>query len=110
MMTSTVAGIDPHQNTITVSIVDPNGVAIVHDTFPNSAAGHCARIELLTAHGFERVGVRGSASWGAHVAIALVAARFDAHEVPRGRFRRWRSTTRESSRSKQRLVHTGCRG
>jgi hypothetical protein len=37
---------------------------------------------LLTAHGVVRVGVEGSASWGAHVAIALVAARLDAREVP----------------------------
>lgn len=82
MMTSPIAGIDPHQETITVGIVDHNGVAVCHDTFPNTAAGHCATIEMLTAHGVAQVGVEGSASWGAHVAIALVAARFDAHEVP----------------------------
>jgi len=51
MMTSPVAGIDPHQDSLTVGIVGCNGVAITHDTFPNIASGHCATIELLTAHG-----------------------------------------------------------
>lgn len=37
---------------------------------------------LLTAHGVTQVGVEGSASWGAHVAIAMVAAGFDVREVP----------------------------
>jgi transposase len=36
----------------------------------------------LTAHGVEQVGVEGSAGWGAHAAVALVAAGFDAREVP----------------------------
>lgn len=50
-MPSALAGIDPHQDSITVGIID-------------------------------QVGVEGSASWGAHTAIALVAAGFDAREVP----------------------------
>jgi transposase len=37
---------------------------------------------LLSAHGVDQVGVEGSAGWGAHIAIALVAAGFDAREVP----------------------------
>lgn len=82
MMTSPVAGIDPHQNTLTVGIVDANGVKITDDTFPNSARGHLSAIDMLHTHGVVRVGVEGSASWGAHVAIALVAAGFDAREVP----------------------------
>ncbi len=81
-MTSPVAGIDPHQSTITVGIVNANGVKITHDSYPNTAEGFIAAIELLTTHRVERVGVEGSASWGAHVAIAVVAAGFDAREVP----------------------------
>jgi hypothetical protein len=38
MMSSTVAGIDPHQDTFTVAVIDPNGVEIVHDTFDNHTA------------------------------------------------------------------------
>jgi transposase len=82
MMTSPVGGIDPHQDTFTVGIIDPNGVELTHETFPTSAIGYLDAIELLTAHGVEQVGVEGSAGWGAHVAIALVAAGFDAREVP----------------------------
>jgi transposase len=81
-MTAPVAGIDPHQDQFTVGIVDPNGVAITNATFANTAAGFVAAIDLLTKHGVELVGVEGSASWGAHVAIAMVAAGFDAREVP----------------------------
>ena len=58
-MTPPVGGIDPHQDTFTVGVVD--------------------------AHGVERVGVEGSAKWGAHVAVALCAAGFDAREVPASR-------------------------
>jgi len=81
-MTSPVAGIDPHQNNFTVGIVDANGIEIDTATFANSAAGFVEAIAALTAHRVERVGIEGSASWGAHVAIAITAAGFDAHEVP----------------------------
>ena len=49
MMTSPVAGIDPHQDTFTVGIVDANGVAITHDTFDNTAARYLAAIGVLRA-------------------------------------------------------------
>ena len=84
-MTSPVGGIDPHQDTFTVGIVDPLGVEITHETFANTAAGYLDTIDLLDAHGVGRVGVEGSAKWGAHVAIALAAAGFDAREVPASR-------------------------
>jgi transposase len=82
MMTSPVGGIDPHQDTITVGVVNANGVELAHSTFPTTSAGYLGLIEMLTAYGVEQVGVEGSASWGAHAAIALVAAGFDAREVP----------------------------
>jgi transposase len=82
MMTSPVAGIDPHQATFTLGIIDRNGVGVMSDTFDNTGAGFVLAIELLNTHGVEQVGVEGSASWGKHVAIALAAARFDAREVP----------------------------
>jgi transposase len=82
MMSSPVAGIDPHQATFTLAIVDVNGVEITHDTFANAADGYVAAIELLTQHLVQRVAIEGSASWGSHVAIAVAAAGFDAREVP----------------------------
>ncbi len=84
-MTPPVGGIDPHQDTFTVGIVDANGVELTHETFDNSAAGYAAAIDVLDSFGVELVGVEGSAKWGAHVAIALAAARFDAREVPPSR-------------------------
>ena len=84
-MTFPVGGIDPHQDTFTVGIVDCHGVETCCETFANTAAGYGEAIGLLGAHGVERVGVEGSAKWGAHVAIALAAAGFDAREVPASR-------------------------
>jgi hypothetical protein len=82
MMTAPVAGIDPHQDTYTIGVVDPNGVELAHESFPTSASGYLDGIELLTTHSVEQVGIGGSAGWGAHAAIALVAAGFDCREVP----------------------------
>ena len=84
-MTFPVGGIDPHQDTFTVGIVDAHGIEITHETFDNTAAGYLDAIDLLDAHGVRQVGVEGSAKWGAHVAIALAAAGFDAREVPPSR-------------------------
>jgi transposase len=81
-MTGAVAGIDPHQDTFTIGIIDRNGVDLVTETFPNRAAGYLDATDLLITHGVGRVGVEGTASWGQHVAVALVAAGFDVREVP----------------------------
>jgi transposase len=82
MMTSPVAGIDPHQDTFTVGIIDTNGVELTHATFTTTASGYTDAIDLLNARGVEQVGIEGSAGWGAHAAIALVAAGLDCREVP----------------------------
>jgi transposase len=81
-MTSAVAGIDPHQDSFTVGIVDLNGVAVTHQAFDNTAAGFVEAIDVLTTHRVQLVGVEGSAKWGAHIAVALIAAGFDSREVP----------------------------
>src|SRR5262249_12597691 len=70
------------QDNFTVGIVDAVGVEITRSSFDNGAAGYVAAIELLRVHGVDRVGIEGSAGGGDHVAIALVAAQFDAREVP----------------------------
>ena len=84
-MSPPVGGIDPHQDAFTVGIVDSHGVETCHETFANTAVGYLGTIGLLDAHGVRQVGVEGSAKWGAHVAIALAAAGFDAREVPPSR-------------------------
>ncbi|MEZ5218194.1 MAG: transposase [Ilumatobacteraceae bacterium] len=81
-MTSPTGGIDPHQDTFTLGIIDANRVEVTHASFANAAAGFVEAIAVLNTHGVHQVGVEGSASWGAHVAIALVAAGFDTREVP----------------------------
>ena len=43
-MTPPVGGIDPHQDTFTVGIVDAHGVEITHETFDNTAAGYGAAV------------------------------------------------------------------
>jgi len=85
IMTSNIAGIDPHQDTFTVGVVDQHGVELLNETFANNASGYVDAIELLNTHRVHQVGVEGSASWGAHVAIAVTAAGFDAREVPPSR-------------------------
>src|SRR5215213_9631793 len=81
-MMSPVAGIDPHRSSFTVGVVDINGVELAHASYDNTGSGYVAAIELLSSHDVRQVGVEGSASWGSHVAIAVVAAGFDAREVP----------------------------
>jgi transposase len=93
-MTAPVAGIDPHQAQFTIGIIDPNGVELARATFPNSGRGFGDAIDLLTTHRVVQVGIEGSASWGAHVAIAIVAAGFDAREVPAQRSAAQRRTRR----------------
>jgi transposase len=81
-MTGAVAGIDPHQDTFTVGIVDRNGVELATATFTNQGSGYLEAVDLLATHRVGQVGVEGTASWGQHVAIALVAAGLDVREVP----------------------------
>lgn len=81
-MTAPVVGIDPHQDSYTIGIVDLNGVELTRESFPTTAAGYLDGIELATTKGVGQVGIEGSAGWGAHAAIALVAAGFDCREVP----------------------------
>jgi transposase len=95
-MAAPVAGIDPHQDTFTLAVVDSNGIEIETASFPNSGAGYLQASDLLATHRVERVGIEGSASWGQHVAIALVAAGFDAREVPPQRSAQQRRSRRHA--------------
>lgn len=80
-MTANIGGIDPHKSTFTIGIVDPFTAAVTSESFDNNANGYTQAIETFHTHGVTQVGVEGSASWGAHVAIALAAAGFDVREV-----------------------------
>ena len=52
-----VAGIDPHQDSFTIGIVDEHGIEIADASFDNDASGYVDAIDLMTTHGVERVGV-----------------------------------------------------
>ena len=93
-MSCVTGGIVPHQDCFTVGFIDANGVELAHATFANSAIGYFESIDMLTTHGVSRVGVEGSASWGAHVSIALVAAGLDVREVPAQRCAQQRRSRR----------------
>lgn len=93
-MAAAVAGIDPHQDSFTVGVVEASGVERCHSSFPNSAVGYCAAIEMLSANDVKLVGIEGSASWGSHVALAIAGAGFDAREVPPQRSSRERRARR----------------
>ena len=50
-MTEPVGGIDPHQDTLTVGIVDAHGVEITHEPFDNTAVGYGAAIDEAMSAG-----------------------------------------------------------
>ncbi len=56
-MTSPVGGIDPHQDSFTVGIVDHHGIEISHQSFDNTGVGYAKAIDMLTTHGVHSVGV-----------------------------------------------------
>jgi transposase len=85
-MTGTVAGIDPHQDTFTVGLVDHNGVELDTGTFPNRTSlrdepgiGPIAAATLLVEVGDPFRFARESkfARWSGTGAVALSSAEGD---------------------------------
>lgn len=67
--------------------LEAGSALMVRTLWPASASATagfrlCPDRDLFATHRVERVGVEGTASWGQHVAIALVAAGLDVREVP----------------------------
>lgn len=81
-MTATVAGIDPHRDSFMVAVIDGAEIEVENRCFSNTGSGYGEAIEWLERHGPVRVGIEGTGSWGAHIAVALVGAGFDVREVP----------------------------
>ena len=75
-----------------VGVIDANGVEIAHASFDSRAGGFAEAIDMLGAHRVGLVGVESSASWGADIAIAVVAAGFT-----HAKFRRNAPRTRAAS-------------
>lgn len=79
-----VAGADTHADTIHVAVISMTGAAIGDREFPTTGTGYAAAIRFLTSSGqVERIGVEGTASYGAGFTRALTAAGIEVVEVTR---------------------------
>jgi transposase len=79
-----VAGADTHADTIHVAAVTMTGAAISDREFPSTRSGYTAAIGFLTSLGqVERIGIEGTASYGAGFTRAVTAAGIEAVEVTR---------------------------
>ena len=92
-----VVGIDTHKATLAACAVDEVGGPIAEATFPNDPTGFAALLAWLG--GIERVGLEGSASYGAAAARYLLAAGVAAVEVPPQLSHRERLRTRRAGKS-----------
>lgn len=82
--TLVVAGADTHADTIHVAVISMTGTAIGDREFPTTRPGYAAAIRFLTSSGqVERIGVEGTASYGAGFTRALTAAGIEVVEVTR---------------------------
>jgi transposase len=95
-----VIGIDTHKGTLAACAVDPLGAVVAERTFgcdPEGLAELVRWARRLAADG--RIGVEGSASYGAPVARMLIAAGLEVREVPPHLSRRERVRTRRAGKS-----------
>jgi transposase len=93
-------GIDTHKATLAACLVDQLGSALAERIFANDPAGHQALLEWVQATApSARVGVEGSASFGASAARFLVGAGLTVREVPPQLSRRERLRTRRAGKS-----------
>ena len=82
--TPIVAGADTHADTIHVAAISMTGALIGDREFPTTRAGYAAAIRFLTSLGqLERIGVEGTASYGAGFTRAVTAKGFEVVEVTR---------------------------
>ena len=79
-----VAGADTHADTIHIAAISMTGAAIGDREFPTTGAGYAAAIRFLMSMGHvQRIGVEGTASYGAGIARALTSAGIEVVEVTR---------------------------
>ena len=82
--TLVVAGADTHLDTIHVAAISMTGALIGDREFPTTRAGYSAAIRFLTSLGqVQRIGVEGTASYGAGLTRALTTAGIEVVEVTR---------------------------
>jgi transposase len=79
-----IAGADTHADTIHVAAVTMAGAAVGDKEFLTTRAGYTAAIKFLMSLGHvERIGVEGTASYGAGFTRAAIAAGIEVVEVTR---------------------------
>ena len=95
-----VVGIDTHKATLAACAIDEVGQVLGEQTFPNEPAGFEALLNWLGELGeLRRIGLEGSAGYGAAAARFLLAAGLPAVEVPPQLSHRERSRTRRPGKS-----------
>jgi transposase len=95
-----VAGIDTHKATLAACAIDEVGQVLDEQTFPNDPAGFAALRGWLQGLGdLGRIGLEGSAGYGAAAARFLLAAGLPAVEVPPQLSHRERLRTRRAGKS-----------
>ena len=86
MVTSTtvIGGVDTHADTHTLAAIDAQGRLLGTTTVPATAAGNRQALAWLISHGsVERVGIEGTGSYGAQLALYLTGQDVDVIEVDR---------------------------
>ncbi|OBA99965.1 transposase [Mycolicibacterium fortuitum] len=79
-----VAGADTHADTMHLAAISMTGAVIGDREFPTTRTGYAAAIRFLTSLGqVERIGVEGTASYGAGFTRVLTAAGIEVVEVTR---------------------------
>jgi len=95
-----VVGIDTHKATLAACAIDEVGQVVAERIFPNAPAGFAALLGWLHELGdVTRVGLEGSAGYGAAAARFLLAAGLPALEVPPQLSHRERLRTRRAGKS-----------
>lgn len=79
-----VGGADTHADTVHLAAISITGAAMGDREFPTTRAGYAAAIRFLRSLGqVQRIGVEGTASYGAGLTRALIAAGIEVVEVSR---------------------------
>jgi transposase len=91
-------GIDTHKASLACCLVDDRGAALEERTFCNDPAGHRSLVAWARSAD-ARIGVEGSASFGAAVARLLVGTGLEVREVPPQLSHRERIRTRRAGKS-----------
>ncbi len=82
MQTLPVMGVDPHLDSVTGAVVDPNGGQLAVLTVANAENGWSELVELCIRHGVVTVGVEGASGYGRRLAQTLAANSLEVREVP----------------------------